>query len=91
MRQAEPLNHAETLMSDFRIEVRDVDGAPLTLDCRAIALRGLFAVYMLFDGVFAIVSAIRAVRRHEHWSFLAFEGALVLTWIAAYALFFAPR
>jgi uncharacterized membrane protein HdeD (DUF308 family) len=34
----------------------------------------LFAIYMLFDGVFAIAAAVRAIRRHEHWGFLAFEG-----------------
>ncbi|HEY3889930.1 MAG TPA: DUF308 domain-containing protein, partial [Caulobacteraceae bacterium] len=27
----------------------------------------LFAAYVLVDGIFAIVSAVRAARRHERW------------------------
>jgi uncharacterized membrane protein HdeD (DUF308 family) len=88
-------------MSDIHIEIRDVNGIPLTLDWWAVALRGilailfgivaflmpgptivafvlLFAVYMLLDGVFAIVSAVRAVRRHERWALLALEGVVDL-------------
>jgi uncharacterized membrane protein HdeD (DUF308 family) len=88
-------------MSDIHIEIRDVNGIPLTLDWWAVALRGvlailfgivaflmpgptivafvlLFAVYMLLDGVFAIVSAVRAVRRHERWPLLALEGIVDL-------------
>ena len=33
-----------------------------------------FAAYMLVDGVFAIVGAIRAAQRHERWGFLLVEG-----------------
>jgi uncharacterized membrane protein HdeD (DUF308 family) len=34
----------------------------------------LFAAYMLVDGAFAIVSAVRAARRRHRWGWLAFEG-----------------
>jgi uncharacterized membrane protein HdeD (DUF308 family) len=35
----------------------------------------LFAAYMLVDGVFAIVSAVRAAARHQRWGLLVLEGA----------------
>ena len=35
----------------------------------------LFAAYMLVDGVFAIVSAMRAAAHHERWGLLVLEGA----------------
>lgn len=38
------------------------------------ALVLLFAAYMLADGVLAIVSAVRAARRHERWGLLVLEG-----------------
>jgi uncharacterized membrane protein HdeD (DUF308 family) len=38
----------------------------------------VFAAYMLVDGVFAIVSAARAMARHERWGFLIIEGAASL-------------
>ncbi|MDB5367905.1 MAG: hypothetical protein JWM77_3832 [Rhodospirillales bacterium] len=34
----------------------------------------VFAAYMLVDGIFAIVSAIRAATRRRRWGWLAFEG-----------------
>jgi hypothetical protein len=34
----------------------------------------VFAAYTLVDGVFGIVSAVRAARQHERWSFLVLEG-----------------
>src|SRR4051794_34350351 len=34
----------------------------------------LFAAYMLVDGVFAIVSAVRAAAHHERWGLLVLEG-----------------
>jgi uncharacterized membrane protein HdeD (DUF308 family) len=34
----------------------------------------LFSAYMLVDGVFAIVAAVRAARRHERWGLLVLEG-----------------
>jgi uncharacterized membrane protein HdeD (DUF308 family) len=36
----------------------------------------LFAAYMLVDGVFAIIAAVRAAQRHERWGWLIFEGIL---------------
>ncbi|MDB5476891.1 MAG: hypothetical protein JWP49_2402 [Phenylobacterium sp.] len=38
----------------------------------------VFAAYMLVDGVFAIVSAVRAARRHERWGLLVLEGVVDL-------------
>jgi uncharacterized membrane protein HdeD (DUF308 family) len=35
----------------------------------------LFAAYTLVDGIFAIVAAVRAARRHDRWGLLVFEGA----------------
>lgn len=34
----------------------------------------LFAAYAIADGVFAIVSAVRAARAHERWGLLVLEG-----------------
>lgn len=39
-----------------------------------LALVLLFAAYMLVDGVFAIVAAVRAARRHDRWGLLVLEG-----------------
>src|SRR5260370_16069727 len=39
-----------------------------------VAFIVVFAAYLLIDGVFAIVSAIRAARRHERWGLLVLEG-----------------
>ncbi len=38
----------------------------------------LFAVYMLVDGVFAIVAGLRAAARHQRWTLLILEGAVDL-------------
>jgi uncharacterized membrane protein HdeD (DUF308 family) len=38
------------------------------------ALVLLFSAYMLVDGIFAIVAAVRAARRHERWGWLVLEG-----------------
>jgi uncharacterized membrane protein HdeD (DUF308 family) len=47
----------------------------LTLPQAAIlAFLIVFAAYLLVDGVFAIVSAVRAARRHERWGLLVLEG-----------------
>ena len=35
-----------------------------------------FAAYMVVDGLFAIVGAVRAAQAHERWGFLLFEGVL---------------
>ncbi|MGU3664671.1 HdeD family acid-resistance protein [Methylobacterium sp. A49B] len=43
-----------------------------------------FAAYMLADGVFAIVGAVRAAQRHERWGFLLVEGIVdIIVGIAA--------
>lgn len=34
----------------------------------------LFAAYMIVDGVFAIVAAVRAAQKHERWGLLVLEG-----------------
>jgi uncharacterized membrane protein HdeD (DUF308 family) len=39
-----------------------------------LALVLLFAAYVLVDGVFAIVAALRAARQHERWGWLILEG-----------------
>jgi uncharacterized membrane protein HdeD (DUF308 family) len=48
----------------------------------------LFAAYMLVDGVFAIVSAIRAARRQERWALFVLEGVVDL--VAGAAVFLLP-
>jgi hypothetical protein len=65
------------------------------------ALVLLFAAYMLVDGVFAIVAAVRAARQHERWGWLVLEGivdliagAIAVVWplitIVAFVLLMAP-
>jgi uncharacterized membrane protein HdeD (DUF308 family) len=39
-----------------------------------LALVLLFAAYMLVDGVFAIIAAVRAARGHDRWGLLVLEG-----------------
>jgi uncharacterized membrane protein HdeD (DUF308 family) len=39
-----------------------------------LALVLLFAAYMLVDGVFAIIAALRAARQHDRWGSLVLEG-----------------
>lgn len=48
----------------------------------------LFAAYAAVDGVFAIVSGVRAAARQERWGWLIFEGVVNLG--AAAAAFFYP-
>ena len=38
----------------------------------------LFAIYMLADGVFAIVAGVRAAAHHERWGLLILEGVVNL-------------
>lgn len=38
------------------------------------ALVLLFSAYMLVDGIFTIVAAVRAIRRREQWGWLVLEG-----------------
>jgi uncharacterized membrane protein HdeD (DUF308 family) len=56
----------------------------------AAALSGLvlvFAVYMLVDGVFAIVAGLRAAAHHERWGLLILEGVLdILIGLVALAM-----
>lgn len=52
-----------------------------------LTLAWLFSAYLLVDGVFAIIAAIRAAERHQRWTLLAAEGVLDLVmgtiiWIA---------
>ena len=41
-----------------------------------LSLALFFAAYMLVDGVFGIVAAIRAAVQHQRWGLLLLEGAL---------------
>lgn len=43
-----------------------------------LSLALLFAAYLLVDGIFGIVAAVRAGQRHERWGMLLFEGVLNL-------------
>lgn len=47
-----------------------------------------FAAYMLVDGIFATVAAVRAAKRRERWGALILEGIVDLA--AAAIAFFAP-
>jgi uncharacterized membrane protein HdeD (DUF308 family) len=57
---------------------------PLTIG----ALVLVFGVYMLADGVIAIVSGVRAASHHERWGVFVFEGIVDL--LAGLAALFAP-
>lgn len=51
------------------------------------ALVMLFSAYMLVDGAFGIVSAVRAARRKERWGLLALDGlARIGTGVVAFLL-----
>jgi uncharacterized membrane protein HdeD (DUF308 family) len=52
------------------------------------ALVILFGAYALVDGVFAIVSAVRAAESHQRWIALALEGIIGI--IIAALVFFDP-
>ena len=43
-----------------------------------LTLAWLFGAYLLVDGVFAIVAAIRAAEHHERWGLLLLEGIIDL-------------
>jgi uncharacterized membrane protein HdeD (DUF308 family) len=51
-----------------------------------LSLLILFAIYMLVDGIFGIVSAIMAARRHERWALQLLEGLADIA-MAAIAVF----
>jgi len=47
----------------------------------------VFAAYALVDGIFAIIAAVRAARRHDRWGWLTFEGIVgILTAVIAVAV-----
>jgi uncharacterized membrane protein HdeD (DUF308 family) len=47
----------------------------------------VFAAYAFADGIFAIVSAVRAAKAHERWGLLAVEGVVdILAAVAAVTL-----
>src|SRR5262249_24879923 len=52
-----------------------------------LSLALVFAASLTVDGVFGIVSAVRAARRHDRWGLLLVEGILDLVMGAAAALF----
>jgi uncharacterized membrane protein HdeD (DUF308 family) len=52
------------------------------------ALVLLFSAYMLADGIFAVMSGVRAARKGEKWGWFALEG--VLNFAAGLAAFFWP-
>lgn len=54
-----------------------------------LALVILFGAYAFVDGVFAIISAIRAAEAHERWGAFLFEGIVGL--VIAAIVFFEPR
>ena len=52
-----------------------------------LSLVGLFAVFLIIDGILAIVAAVRAASKHERWGFLTFEGIVgIVAGILAMAL-----
>ena len=52
------------------------------------ALVLLFAVYMLIDGVFAIVAGVRTARRQGRWGLLIWEG--IVDFVAGVIALVAP-
>jgi uncharacterized membrane protein HdeD (DUF308 family) len=52
-----------------------------------LSLVTLFALYLIIDGIFAIISAVRAAQHQQDWGFLTFEGIVgILAGIIALAL-----
>src|SRR3984893_3278896 len=39
-----------------------------------LSLVGLFAVFLIIDGMLAIVASVRGASKHERFGFLTFEG-----------------
>ena len=68
-------------MGRRRIELRGLSQVRLEL-----SLVLVFAFYMLVDGIFAIVSAVRAARGHGRWGLLLLQGVVSLAAAAAAAL-----
>jgi uncharacterized membrane protein HdeD (DUF308 family) len=48
----------------------------------------LFGVYAFIDGIFAIISAVRAVHGHKRWAAFLFEGIVGI--LAGLCAFFVP-
>jgi uncharacterized membrane protein HdeD (DUF308 family) len=56
-------------------------------DATIVSFVLFFSAYMLVDGVFGIVSGIRAASRHERWGLLILEGVLnILVGIIAFLM-----
>ena len=53
------------------------------------ALVILFGAYAFVDGIFAIISAVRAAEAHQRWGAFLFEGIVGL--VIAAIVFFEPR
>ncbi|MCL2452954.1 MAG: HdeD family acid-resistance protein [Alphaproteobacteria bacterium] len=52
-----------------------------------LSLVGLFAAYLIIDGILAIVAAVHAAQRNQRWGWLTFEGiAGILAGVIALAL-----
>jgi uncharacterized membrane protein HdeD (DUF308 family) len=52
-----------------------------------LSLVTLFAIYLIIDGILAIVAAVHAATRQERWGYLTFEGIVgILAGIIAMAL-----
>jgi uncharacterized membrane protein HdeD (DUF308 family) len=52
-----------------------------------LSLVTLFALYLIIDGIFEIISAVRAARHKQYWGYLTFEGIVgILAGIIALAL-----
>jgi uncharacterized membrane protein HdeD (DUF308 family) len=46
----------------------------------------LFSAFALVDGGFALIGAVRAIKHHQHWAFLALQGvASIVAAIVAFA------
>src|SRR3984893_16079477 len=64
-----------------------------------LSLVGLFAVFLIIDGILAIVAAVRAASKNERWGVLTFEGiaGIVagishgLAWPHGVRLWWSPR
>ena len=62
--------------------------ALLSPDLTLASLVLLFAVYMVVDGIFAIIAAVRAARGGERWGLLVLEG--IADFVAGAIAFFWP-
>jgi uncharacterized membrane protein HdeD (DUF308 family) len=77
--QLDPLNALLT-QNWWAVAVRGVLGilfgliALIMPGAAMLSLVLLFSAYIIADGFLAIVSAVRAARRHERWGWLTFEG-----------------